>query len=320
MQRYYSNGKLLLTGEYVVLDGALALAIPTRFGQSLTVESFEGTEILWQSLDEDGKVWFEDFFSLEEIATPIKKRDRKDTSPSFQNKDVGQALINPNSYKLLQILRETQNLNPDFLNKKIGYKITTKLDFPRDWGLGSSSTLINNIANWAQVDAFQLLAQTFKGSGYDIAATQNNSPFLFSKKNDIPIVRESVLSWDFTNKLFFVHLNKKQNSREGIEYYFANLNNSSEFINKIDAITLRFVACTSFSEFEALITEHENIISKIIKIKPVKKLLFNDYKGSIKSLGAWGGDFILVTGDEEEMDYFRKMGFETIIPFEEMII
>ena len=35
---YYSNGKLLLTGEYVVLDGAEALAVPTRFGQNLTVK------------------------------------------------------------------------------------------------------------------------------------------------------------------------------------------------------------------------------------------------------------------------------------------
>ena len=31
---FYSNGKLLLTSEYVVLDGAIALAIPTRLGQS----------------------------------------------------------------------------------------------------------------------------------------------------------------------------------------------------------------------------------------------------------------------------------------------
>ena len=32
-QTFYSNGKLLITGEYVVLDGAKALALPTKFGQ-----------------------------------------------------------------------------------------------------------------------------------------------------------------------------------------------------------------------------------------------------------------------------------------------
>ena len=29
----FSPGKLLLTSEYVVLDGALALAVPTQWGQ-----------------------------------------------------------------------------------------------------------------------------------------------------------------------------------------------------------------------------------------------------------------------------------------------
>ena len=37
-QTFYSNGKLLITGEYVVLDGAKALALPTKFGQSLVVK------------------------------------------------------------------------------------------------------------------------------------------------------------------------------------------------------------------------------------------------------------------------------------------
>ena len=38
-QTFYGHGKLLLTGEYAVLDGAKALSIPTRFGQSLEVTS-----------------------------------------------------------------------------------------------------------------------------------------------------------------------------------------------------------------------------------------------------------------------------------------
>ena len=38
---FYSNGKLLLTGEYVVLDGATALAIPTKYGQYLEISASE---------------------------------------------------------------------------------------------------------------------------------------------------------------------------------------------------------------------------------------------------------------------------------------
>jgi hypothetical protein len=36
----YSNGKLLLTSEYLVMDGAAALAIPNT-GQSLTDRNFQ---------------------------------------------------------------------------------------------------------------------------------------------------------------------------------------------------------------------------------------------------------------------------------------
>jgi hypothetical protein len=38
----------------------------------------------------------------------------------------------------------------------MGYNITTHLNFPK-MGTGTSSTLINNIAQWLQIDAFTLL-------------------------------------------------------------------------------------------------------------------------------------------------------------------
>ena len=47
MLRFYSHGKLLLTAEYVVLDGAKALALPTKYGQSLTVKTIEPLKLIW---------------------------------------------------------------------------------------------------------------------------------------------------------------------------------------------------------------------------------------------------------------------------------
>ena len=49
--------------------------------------------------------------------------------------------------RLVQILNAAKQLNPDFLNDNKGFKISTHLTFPKNWGLGTSSTLINNIAN-----------------------------------------------------------------------------------------------------------------------------------------------------------------------------
>lgn len=314
MQTYYSNGKLLLTGEYLVLDGAISLAIPTVFGQSLIVEEIDDPKLIWISINEKGNVWFENEFLFQEIAS-VSLKPRNDVSN-----------------RLLQILKIAQQLNPLFLIKNHGFKITTKLDFPRDWGLGSSSTLINNIANWANIDAYKLLELTFGGSGFDIACAQNNSPItyqLLNKDSEISHVarndkKRKICEVDFNpnfrDHLYFVHLNKKQNSREGIAQYKLKASNLKKQILEISDITSQIIACKSLDIFNNLIDAHEQIIASIIEQKPVKELLFNDFKGSVKSLGAWGGDFVLVTSKDNPETYFKNKGFETIIPYNKMVL
>lgn len=301
-QDFYSNGKLLLTGEYVVLDGALSFAIPTKYGQSLSVEEIEEPKLIWTSLDEKGNIWFENILE-------ITKDKVLQSSPSDDDY----------TKRLIQILNATKQLNPDFLNQLSGYKIVTELDFPRNWGLGTSSTLINNIADWAKVDAYKLLEKTFGGSGYDIASAQNDQPILYSIENNKAVSKKVKLNWNFTNQLFFIHLNKKQNSREGIAQYRSQISNNSNILNKISELTTKFIGCNTLLELESLIEQHESLISSVIKLKPIKELLFKDYPGAIKSLGAWGGDFILVTGENSKMKYFRDKGYDTIIPFNKMI-
>ena len=302
MNRFYSNGKLLLTGEYLVLDGALSLAVPTQFGQSLMIERIDEKKLIWESIDNNRNVWFEDEFYIENDISHFTRND------------------NTVSKRLLQILNAAKQLNPDFLNSEFGFKITTNLNFPQFWGLGSSSTLINNIAQWANVDAYKLLEQTFGGSGYDIACAQHNVPITYKLENKNRYIDKIDFNPIFKENLYFVHLNKKQNSRDGIEMYNANKNNSHLAISEISEITSKIINCNSLEHFETLITSHEQIISKIIKQKPVKELLFNDYKSAIKSLGAWGGDFILATGNKYSMNYFSNKGYNTIIPYSEMIL
>jgi mevalonate kinase len=54
-QTFSAHGKLMLTGEYVVLDGALSLALPTQKGQRLEVTSIPENEFHWKSFDVEGK-------------------------------------------------------------------------------------------------------------------------------------------------------------------------------------------------------------------------------------------------------------------------
>jgi mevalonate kinase len=301
MHNYRSNGKLLLSGEYVVLDGALALAIPTRFGQSMMVGSFEKPQLVWRSLNHKNEIWFEAIFPMKEILTG---------AVNSQN-----AVAN----RLIEILQSAKKLNPRFLDSEEGYHVTTHLEFSANWGLGSSSTLINNVAQWAGVDPYKLLELTFGGSGYDIACAMHESVITYRLKDGLREVTQVSFNPPFREALSFVYLNRKQNSRESIVQYKARSVAKAASISEISDISSKIVNCRTLEEFDTLITSHEQIISKIIGQESIKKTLFNDYPGAIKSLGGWGGDFVLVTGDDPQ-EYFRKKGYITIIPYADMTL
>ncbi len=301
-RQFYSNGKLLLTGEYVVLDGGLGLALPTIYGQFLKVIKTTTETLAWKSIDAQGKIWFETSFTVPELSG-----FKKSTASTPRN-------------VLRTILSEARKLNAAFLNGGNGFEIETRLTFPRNWGLGSSSTLINNIAKWAQVDAYALLQNSFGGSGYDIACANHDLPILFQIKNGMPHIEEIVFRPPFIDHLYFVYLNKKQNSHHGIRRYRKLNFNRPQILERISKITLEISSCSTLQTFIAAIEIHEKLLSGILNLPTVKENLFPDYLGAIKSLGAWGGDFVLATGDEKCIDYFNKKGYETVIPYSKMIL
>lgn len=302
MERYHSNGKLLLTGEYVVLDGAIALALPTQKGQSLTVEESPEPGILWKSFDEHRELWYEDSF-------------RVTAEGILGNSD------DAISRRLSALLSEAHRMNPKPLSGGKGYQVSTHLDFDRNWGLGSSSTLVNNIAQWFGIDSYALLKNSFGGSGYDLAAAQHDQPILYSLEEGRPRVLTTSFDPAFKDQLFFVYLNRKQNSRHSIEHYRSQSREQlSQTISVIDGLTHRLLECQTLLEFELLLEAHEIHISQLINTPRVKTSLFPDYPRSLKSLGGWGGDFILATGGEEEKAYFREKGYGTVIGYSEMIL
>ncbi|WP_428230351.1 GYDIA family GHMP kinase [Flavobacterium sp.] len=300
---FYSNGKLLITGEYLVLDGARAFALPTKFGQNLIVENGSNHEIQWKSYDFDAHLWYEDTLSFTEIIhnTVTKTETVKAT--------------------LVQILHEAYLLNPDFINKSEGYTISTQLTFPKNWGLGTSSTLLNNIAQWTKIDAFTLLKNSFGGSGYDIACAQNNTPIIYRLEENLPVVETISFNPDFIQNIYFVYLNKKQNSKAAINAYYNNKNqNLADTIIDNNKITEAVINARTLKEFTSALEKHEIHLSNVLKTKTIKETAFQDFNGTIKSLGAWGGDFVMVISKENPTSYFTSKGYETILPYNEMIL
>lgn len=308
---FYAHGKLLLTGEYFVIEGARALALPVRFGQWLTLTPAADEQLHWRALDEQGREWFAATY------------DPHTLEPRHATDD-------PMAWRLQTILEAAIRLQPAFREKLRGTLATTRLEFPRQWGLGSSSTLLSNIARWAGVDPFALLEASFGGSGYDIAAATLDGPFVFWRTPTgqggwQPHWQRVPFDPPWARHLWFVWLENKQDSREGIRAFKAISERMSlrPLIQSISRITEQTVTAPTLEAFEELMRRHEEIVAHTLSLEPVQQLRFPDYEaGIVKSLGAWGGDFVLVTSRmsaEQTRAWFARKGYETCLHWSEMV-
>ena len=307
MSHYHANGKFLLTGEYLVLKGALALALPLKLGQTLSVETCHGASLQWDAYQPDGP-WFSATFN----PTTLDIIDSDDPSKAE---------------KLAQILKAVKQLNPDAF--KEGLHFETRLDFDPEWGLGSSSTLIANLAQWAKVNPYELLKLTFGGSGYDIACATVEGPIYYQAKAEVPEPVEgptiTPLNFhpSFADHLFFIYQGQKQSSSKEIKAFLEKANpvDLQKDIESVSEISRAVPQCESLDEFGMLMQCHERIIARCIGQEPVQKR-FPDFEGVLKSLGAWGGDFILAAtewSEKQVKEYFQKKGLEVIFKYNDLV-
>lgn len=301
---YKANGKLLLTGEYLVLNGATALALPLSFGQSLTAQQVQGDVLTWASIDSNG-VWFDGNFSL----------------PSFNLLNSSNITI---GNKLSNILKEAAALNPNHQIRS-GLKIETLLNFNRHWGFGSSSTLIAIIAKLFGVDKYKLFSRVSSGSGYDVACTEIDHPILYTRISpEEANIKPVNFNPSFLKNLWFVYLGNKQSTDIEVDRYNKiKKKDVSSSILSITDITLKVMQVDDLITFAKLMDEHEQLMSEILERAPIKESRFADFKGSIKSLGAWGGDFVLACSEREEsyiFSYFKEKGISTIYNFNNLVL
>jgi mevalonate kinase len=297
---YHANGKLLLTGEYLVLHGAKALALPLKFGQHLEVqEEFSSESILWHAFYEN-QIWF----SCE---------------------------LNPNNFSVIvtndqerastvqRIFQTIRILNPGF-HPKAGTNLVTTLDAHPEWGFGSSSTLISLLSQWAAVDPFKPNELVFNGSGFDIACATANGPIFYIKNQPS---RPVELDYPFADQLFLVYSGKKKKTSTEVNTFMKEKKVQTQLIDEISILADEFANCHHQDTFNRLIREHEKLVGDIIGQVPVKEQLFADFDGEIKSLGAWGGDFYLVSTGMPfpgVKKYFENKGLNTMFQWNDLIL
>lgn len=312
-----AHGKLLLTGEYFVLDGALALALPVRYGQSLSVQTVPDQEpiLYWRSLDEVGSIWQEVIFELPDL-------------------NIRQASDQPIAERLRSVLLACRAENPTFLFDNQGVAAVTRTDFPRTWGLGTSSTLIAAVARWAGVNPYPVLAATFGGSGYDLACAFADGPLLYSNGGRTADLTFPPLSGDdracrvafepsFAGQLYFVFLGQKQDSRLGIQRYRAFSQPKQQLLNQVSDLSLKMLEVIDLQDFQQLLLEHEQLVSAALDLPRAQDLHFPDFPGVVKSLGAWGGDFVLAVSPwsaDETFRYFAERGCPVCLPYHKMVL
>lgn len=300
---FFSNGKLLISGEYLVMKGATALTVPLMKGQSLHVEAANEPGVLQWVSHLHGRKWFG--FSLN-----LKLFEILDTTDLKVAKN------------LVKILKAAQKLNPGFLSGDKGFHVTTHLDFILEWGFGSSSSLISNIAFWAGVDPFELHLETSEGSGYDVVAARKTKPFFFTLKKDGYRDEDVDFKPEFRNRLFFVYLGTKQDSAASVKHFLEKDENFSTETERISELSKKLTEASSLKEFEKYLAEHNRIISSVLSKPTLKETRFNDLDGEIKPLGAWGGDFALMTwnGDPGKIrSYLELKDIHDFFTFNELV-
>lgn len=214
-----------------------------------------------------------------------------------------------------------EDQRPGFWSKQPFWRFETQLEFPQEWGLGSSSTLIAALSRWADVDPFQLLDSTLGGSGYDIACASARQPILFQRRGGQPQYVEIPYQPAFLDKICFVYLGHKQDSREGIER-FRSRSTSDRQLERISELSMLFLKARDAREAVLVLEEHEALISEALRLPQVKQQHFPNFPGIVKSLGAWGGDFVMALSEKPTAatkQYFRVKGFETALDYREMI-
>ena len=296
-----ANGKLLLTSEYFILDGATGWAMPTQFGQSMTASPTNSTP-LWQAFCHDKTPWLE-------------------TNLDFSNKEP----FSKETELLFQILEYIKTENPETFHQKIKHHFQLMIDFDKSWGLGTSSTFLALIADFFEIDAYKLNQTFFKGSGYDIACAFASEALLYT---NLDLENRSIepfpIAASIKPHLYFIYTGQKQNSREAIQYYRKLPNKEKEIaINDLNFITSELIRKQNYKDWIYFLKIHEDIVSKVLKLEKVGQNIAKELPFFSKSLGAWGGDFILCLADDEPQNIKNRIvqsGFETYFDYEGLIL
>lgn len=243
---------------------------------------------------------------------------------SFATNDLG--IRNANNMEsaiyVQKLLRAAVEISPAFKSTLSQSEVVNNLEFDICWGLGSSSTLLSNVAWWAGIDPFDLHDRISKGSGYDVACARADTPILFELEGNTRKIISVDFNPSFSDILYFIYLGSKKDSQAEVDDFKRREKDMTKEVSEISNITQQMASCSSASEFGRLLVAHEEILSGVLNKPTLKSSIFNDFQGEIKSLGAWGGDFAMALwpfGINELEKYLSNKGLKIFFPYHQLV-
>ena len=90
----------------------------------------------------------------------------------------------------------------------------------------------------------------------------------------------------------------------------------------ISKISLAIPHIDNLEHFKNLLLLHEITIARCTG-KDMLQQQYSDFKGILKSLGAWGGDFLLAVTEmsfNEVCAYFQNKGMSTVFKYQDLVL
>jgi len=337
-REFHARGKLLLTGEYVVMQGARALACPTRRGQSMYTRSASPGRIHWKAYTPRGEVWLQAEWEIQDGLEGIS--ETKSAEPSSINNitlkcvGLGKSEMAKGVARLQEWLQHAMRMskatNPEHFREEIrrirseGIAVETILEFEREWGLGSSSSLISLLARWWGCPAMQLHAATQGGSGYDQACATAGGPIFYriNGESGAPDIRPAPFYPPFHEQLLFVYTGTKQSTDQSVRDYWLRQPATDSDLQQWSECATQMASATDLMQFMEIMHRHEQLMSEVLHRPPVQQSRFTGFPGQTKSLGAWGGDFVMAAAPEPERAhrYLGQNGYPIRFSFHELLL
>ncbi|MBN1339780.1 MAG: hypothetical protein JXA03_10685 [Bacteroidales bacterium] len=300
--RFFSRGKFLISSEYLVLKGATALAVPLKPGQDLVAVTSPDDNLRWESY-ELGKPWFAAEFDPKTLST-VQTTDS-------QVSDTLSALLK----KAIKLSPRNTSFENTLIKTNVGFRM--------EWGMGSSSSLISNVAWWLDTDPYDLHKLVSAGSGYDVICARALHPIFFKIHGDRFETEKAPFHPPFSDHIYFVYLGKKQRSSESVSMFSQKRKKYLTEVRLVSELSRHIASAVTLRDFEFYLSEHETILSSVLKRKRIKEDLFQGFAGEVKSLGAWGGDFAMVTWEGPRNDLatvLHDKGLDTFFGFDDLVL